>query len=205
MAILTHLGKGIAPSAALTVREIARSGQQDRVERIVGEGMGVRPRLLDVAEVAGKAAWNIKADNDESTRIISRLKSGRYMSKDGFLFLEPGIEDVVTRHQYNMNEVQRRMHNLIHAALNFGVPSDELNRLLSGRNSGVGFSRDRIRDAYNGVMPALRPDRAFIASMTANLQRTNEQDPAERLAIMREIYAKKPEFYNVGGGVPPAK
>jgi hypothetical protein len=174
------------PSVVAKGRDILRTGQQNRLELIAGELLGVRPKSYQFDDIERRGFRNLKTVQDNAVGVIGELASGRY--KDG-----DQIGEIVDRHQDGLNETQRRMNQFIRTMSSLG--SSQASIRASAKL--YRFSDDTIDSAFSGYRVAWYPDSGnkWADKVYENTQRAGEQDPAEKLRLIYEALQRKPDLY----------
>ena len=180
----THFSQTLIPSVAKKVSQISRTGEQNRIDLIAGEILGVRPRNLQTGEIERRGFRNLKAVQDDVVNLLGEASSGRYMDQDGF-------NDLLDTHQDGMNQVQQRLSKFMRSMISMGsTPEDIVSSAKAYR-----FSEDTITSAYAGYRIPWVPNDKWVEKMVSNAIRVGEQDPAEKLEFLRRSLDRKADLY----------
>ena len=183
--MLMHYGKNaLIPSFAIKGYESFRKGQQNTSDILLGEALGARPRTLTFGEVERRGFRNLKSLQDSSVGIVGELMSGRYKSQGD-------VDDIVNRHQDAMNQTQARLSNFIRTMKDLGSPTSS----IAASAKASRFSEDTIESAYAGYRVAWKGNDAWFEKAYANTKQGEEQDPSERVRMVRNATDGKPDVY----------
>jgi hypothetical protein len=179
-----HFSQTLIPSVAKKVSQVSRTGEQNRIDLIAGEILGVRPRNLQTGEIERRGFRNLKAVQDDVVNLLGEASSGRYMDQDGF-------NDLLDTHQDGMNQVQQRLSKFMRSMISMGsTPEDIVSSAKAYR-----FSEDTIKSAYAGYRIPWVPNDKWVEKMISNAIRVGEQDPAEKLEFLRRSLDRKADIY----------
>jgi hypothetical protein len=188
--MLAHYYKGaIQPGALRKFGQIARTGEQDRKELIVGELIGARPRIDNLSDIERRGMSSLKRLQDEAVSVIGEVSSGRYAT-------QKDIDRVVDRHQAALNEAQRRLSRFMVSMEALG--SDPAEIQAAARQAR--FSADTVQSAWGGYRLAWRPSQQWVVKAANNAERRGEQLPQEKVDFIFNAVGRKPGFYWVRGG-----
>jgi hypothetical protein len=180
----THFSQTLIPSVAKKVSQISRTGEQNRIDLIAGEILGVRPRNLQTGEIERRGFRNLKAIQDDVVNLLGEASSGRYLDQDGF-------NDLLDTHQDGMNQVQQRMSKFMRSMISLGSTPEQ----LVSSAKAYRFSEDTITSAYAGYRIPWVPNDKWVEKMVSNAIRVGEQDPAEKLEFLRRSLDRKADLY----------
>ena len=170
-----HFAKGaLEPPISAKTRAFFREGEKDPWEIVVGEFLGARPQKHSIAEVEYRAFRSVKQLLDDSAQIKSKLVTGRA--------LEPNeVADTLTEHQDALNKTQRQLAKVMSGLQSMGSSRGAVYR--SADNAG--FSKQRLSYAERGENLRWVPNTQWLRSTYENMTRTGEQDPMERIQLIR--------------------
>jgi hypothetical protein len=170
-----HYAKGaIEPSVVGKFKTATRFGEQDSWEIIVGEFLGARPKDHKLAEIEYRAFRSVKQLLDDSAQIKSKLVTGRALEADE-------VADTLSEHQDALNRTQRQLAKVMSGLQSMGSSRGAVYR--SAKNAG--FSNQRLSYAERGENLRWVPNTQWLRSTYENMTRTGEQDPQERIKLIR--------------------
>ena len=180
-----HLVKSaLKPAGFKFAEKVAREGNQQRQEQLLGEIFGGKLTTLDNAEIQRRGFRGLKALQDSAHSTISELTSGRYMDQEQ-------VNDIVNRHQDAVNESQRRLSRFMSSMLDMGSNPD----VVMSNASSYRFSKNTIESAMQGYrIPWVGNDK-WDETVVRNVLSGKEQDPVERIMMIRQAQSKKPDVY----------
>ena len=180
-----HLVKSaLKPAGFKFAEKVAREGNQQRQEQLLGEIFGGKLTTLDNAEIQRRGFRGLKALQDSAHSTISELTSGRYMDQEQ-------VNDVVNRHQDAVNESQRRLSRFMSSMLDMGSNPD----VVMSNASSYRFSKNTIESAMQGYrIPWVGNDK-WDETVVRNVLSGKEQDPVERIMMIRQAQSTKPDVY----------
>jgi hypothetical protein len=187
LAMMKHYAKGaVEPSVVGKFASATRMGEQDSWEILVGELIGARPKNHKLAEIEYRAFRGVKSLLDDSAQIKSKLVTGRAMEEDD-------VVENLTEHQDALNKTQRQLSKVVSGLESMGSSRGAIYR--SAKNAG--FSTQRLTYAENGANLRWVPNDVWLRSVYQNMTRTGEQDPMERINLIRRTLGGMPAVYEV--------
>jgi hypothetical protein len=178
------LQSALKPAGFKFGEKIAREGNQQRQEQLLGEIFGGKLNTLDNAEIQRRAFRGLKVLQDSAHSTISEATSGRYMDQEK-------VDDIVNRHQDAVNESQRRLSRFMGSMLSMGSNPD----VVMENASVYRFSKNTIESAMQGYrIPWVANDK-WYETVYRNVLSGKEQDPVERIMMIRQAASKKPDVY----------
>jgi hypothetical protein len=170
-----HFAKGaLEPPISAKFRAFTREGEKDPWEIVVGEFLGARPQKHSLAEVEYRAFRSVKQLLDDSAQIKSKLVTGRALESDV-------VADTLSEHQDALNKTQRQLAKVMSGLQSMGSTRGAVYR--SAKNAG--FSNQRLSYAERGENLRWVPNTQWLRSTYENMTRTGEQDPMERIQLIR--------------------
>lgn len=163
-----------------------RSGEQDKWEIVLGEFLGARPRGHKMAEIEYRAFRGVKKMLDDGSKIKASLITGRKLDEDEVVTT---LED----HQEALNRSQRKLAKVMQGLQSMGSTRGSL--YGSGKNAG--FSAQRLEMAERGANLRWVPNDVWLRSVYQNMTRTGEDDPMNRINLIRRTLAKEKPIYGV--------
>ena len=178
------LQSALKPAGFKFGEKIAREGNQQRQEQLLGEIFGGKLTTIDNAEIQRRAFRGLKVLQDSAHSTISEATSGRYMDQEK-------VDDIVNRHQDAVNESQRRLSRFMGSMLSMGSNPD----VVMENASVYRFSKNTIESAMQGYrIPWVANDK-WYETVYRNVLSGKEQDPVERIMMIRQAASKKPDVY----------
>jgi hypothetical protein len=185
--ILAHFGgSALKPAALDQVMRATRGGEQDRWEIITGELIGARPRNHKMSEIEYRAFRGVKKMLDDSAQIKASLVTGRKLDEDEVV---QTLED----HQESLNRTQRKLAKVMQGLQSMGSTRGGL--YGSGKNAG--FSAQRLALAEKGDNLRWVPNQDWLKGVYQNMTRTGEDDPMNRIRLIRRTLSGMPATYGV--------
>jgi hypothetical protein len=185
--ILAHFGgSALKPAAFDQLGRAFRSGEQDRWEIITGELLGARPRNHKMSEIEYRAFRGVKKMLDDSAQIKASLVTGRKLDEDEVV---QTLED----HQESLNRTQRKLAKVMQGLQSMGSTRGGL--YGSGKNAG--FSAQRLALAEKGDNLRWVPNQDWLKGVYQNMTRTGEDDPMNRIRLIRRTLSGMPATYGV--------
>jgi hypothetical protein len=178
------LQSAIKPAGYKFVEKVTREGNQQRQEQLLGEVFGGKLNTLDNAEIQRRAFRGLKALQDSAHSTISEVTSGRYMDQDR-------VDDIVDRHQDAVNESQRRLSRFMGSMLDMGSNPD----VVAANAAVYRFSKPTIESSMQGYRIPWVPNDKWFETVYRNVLSGKEQDPVERILMIRQAASKKPDVY----------
>jgi hypothetical protein len=173
--MLVHYGKGaVEPSVFGKFRTATRLGEQDSWEIVLGEFLGARPKDHKLSEIEYRAFRSVKQLLDDSAQIKSKLVTGRALESEE-------VADSLSEHQDALNRTQRQLAKVMGGLQSMGSSRGAVYR--SAKNAG--FSNQRLSYAERGENLRWVPNTQWLRSTYENMTRTGEQDPQERIRLIR--------------------
>jgi len=170
-----HYAKGaLEPPISAKTRAFFREGEKDPWEIFVGELLGARPQKHSLAEVEYRAFRSVKQLLDDSAQIKSKLVTGRALEPDE-------VVDTLNEHQDALNKTQRQLSKVMSGLQGMGSARGDVYR--SAKNAG--FSNQRLSYAEQGLNLRWVPNTQWLRSSFENMTRTGEQDPMDRIKLIR--------------------
>jgi hypothetical protein len=185
--ILAHFGgSALKPAAVDQFMRATRGGEQDRWEIITGELIGARPRNHKMSEIEYRAFRGVKKMLDDSAQIKASLVTGRKIDDDEVV---KTLED----HQESLNRTQRKLAKVMQGLQSMGSTRGGL--FGSGKNAG--FSAQRLALAEKGDNLRWVPNQDWLKGVYQNMKRTGEDDPMNRINLIRRTLSGMPATYGV--------
>ena len=182
-----HYGKGaLKPGAYDFYQRATRSGEQNKFEIILGELLGARPRSHKLSEIEYRAFRGVKKMLDDSAQIKSSLVTGRKLD-------EEEVVDTLLEHQDALNRTQRKLAKTIEGLKSMGSTRGGL--FGSGKNAG--FSAQRMEFAEQGKNLRWVGNQEWLKGVYQNMTRTGEDDPMNRINLLRRTLLGMPATYDV--------
>lgn len=101
------------------------------------------------------------------------------------------VDDVSNRHQDAVNESQRRLSRFMSSMLDMGSNPD----VVMSNASSYRFSKNTIESAMQGYrIPWVGNDK-WDETVVRNVLSGKEQDPVERIMMIRQAQSTKPDVY----------
>lgn len=178
------LQSALKPAGYKFYEKVTREGNQQRQEQLLGEIFGGKLTTLDNAEIQRRAFRGLKALQDSAHSIIGEATSGRYMDQEK-------VDDIVNRHQDAVNESQRRLSRFMGSMLDMGSNPD----IVMSNASVFRFSKNTIESSMLGYrIPWVANDK-WYETVYRNVLSGKEQDPVERIMMIRQAVSTKPDVY----------
>jgi hypothetical protein len=180
-----HLVKSaLKPAGFKFYEKVTREGNQQKQEQLLGEIFGGKLTTLDNAEIQRRGFRGLKALQDSAHSTISELTSGRFMDQEQ-------VNDIVNRHQDAVNESQRRLSRFMSSMLDMGSNPDA----VMSNASSYRFSKNTIESGMQGYrIPWVGNDK-WDETVYRNVLSGKEQDPVERIMMIRQAQSTKPDVY----------
>lgn len=180
-----HLVKSaLKPAGFKFYEKVTATGNKQRQEQVLGEIFGGKLTTLDNAEIQRRGFRGLKALQDSAHSVISELTSGRYMDQEQ-------VDDVSNRHQDAVVESQRRLSRFMGSMLDMGSNPD----IVTENASVYRFSKNTIESAMQGYRIPWVPNDKWYETVYRNVLSGQQQDPVERIMMIRQAVSKKPDVY----------
>jgi hypothetical protein len=180
-----HLVKSaLKPAGFKFYEKVTATGNKQRQEQLLGEIFGGKLTTLDNAEIQRRGFRGLKALQDSAHSVISELTSGRYMDQEK-------VDDVSNRHQDAVVESQRRLSRFMGSMLDMGSNPD----IVTENASVYRFSKNTIESAMLGYRIPWVPNDKWYETVYRNVLSGQQQDPVERIMMIRQAVSKKPDVY----------
>jgi hypothetical protein len=182
-----HYGKGaLKPGAYDFYQRATRSGEQNKFEIVLGELLGARPRSHKLSEIEYRALRGVKKMLDDSAQIKSSLVTGRKLD-------EEEVVDTLLEHQDALNRTQRKLAKTLEGLKSMGSTRGT----LFGSAKAVGFSAQRMELAEQGKNLRWVGNQEWLKGVYQNMKRTGEDDPMNRINLLRRTLSGMPVTYDV--------
>ena len=182
-----HYGKGaLKPGAYDFYQRATRSGEQNKFEIVLGELLGARPRSHKLSEIEYRAFRGVKKMLDDSAQIKSSLVTGRKLD-------EEEVVDTLLEHQDALNRTQRKLAKTIEGLKSMGSTRGT----LFGSAKTAGFSAQRMEFAEQGKNLRWVGNQEWLKGVYQNMKRTGEDDPMNRINLLRRTLLGMPATYDV--------
>jgi hypothetical protein len=181
-----YASSALKPGVVDFAMRSTRSGEQDKWEIVLGEFLGARPRGHKMAEIEYRAFRGVKKMLDDGSKIKASLITGRKLD-------EKEVVSTLDEHQEALNRSQRKLAKVMDGLQSMGSTRGSL--YGSGKNAG--FSAQRLEMAERGANLRWAPNDVWLRSVYQNMTRTGEDDPMNRINLIRRTLAGKSPIYGV--------
>lgn len=186
--ILKHVGsQAYLPSVIGKGMDVARTGEKNRAELVLGEITGARPQLHEKAEILRRGLQRIEASNTEAAAARAKLFTGRALD------LESEVPELINDYQDAVNRNQARLRN--HLLFSEGIGISKQSILAAAKQARV--SEKALVEATNGVRQAWTMNKEAFKKMEYNMNQTGEADPIARMNKIMEVLKANPTYYNI--------